>query len=152
MSFHNTPRQRRPLHASLRKWTAGGQIEDLNELAFQIAKRRYIFVKDRSAGYHWSFVAGWQFSYIARLIRSGVLLRGIRNPDIPYTFTAQWCEAVPHATVKSCYVADCYEIGATGIHARTRSAIMKKCREAVFQHIGHSQCKVAVTFNEEEKS
>lgn len=142
-------RARRPLHASQRKWNPGDPVQDLNELNLLISKRRYVFVKGRSAGYHWSFVGNWQFWRVAMLIREGKLLRGVRNVGMPYKFQAQWCEAMPTATVKSAYIADCYEIGATMIQARTRGTIMKKCREAVRKHIGHDRFKLEVAFNDE---
>lgn len=144
-------RARRPMHPSNRLWNPGDPITDLNELEFQISKRRYVFVKGRSAGYHWSFVANWQFGRVVKMIREGTLLRGIRNPDKPYEFTARWCEAVPHATVKSCYMAECYDCGAHCIQAHTKGVIMKKCREAARQFLGHNEFKLTVAFNDEGK-
>jgi hypothetical protein len=148
--FHRPELKERTIRTGDRKWTpAPHPIEHLNELKALIALRRYIF--HRTKGYHWGWVAGWQFGYVSRLIDSGQLFAGVRSRHVPFVWRALWMASrVPE--LESEFWVSCEEFRGLEVKSKNHAYILRRCLELTRIATGNNDARVHVVFRGEDEA
>lgn len=129
-----------------RKWHRDKPITSFDDLFRYIHERRYFFA-ERDTGYHWSFVGNWQVWRVRCLIQTGRLFVGMRNPNHPWVFEADWSQDYKDGK-KSTYRVRCNDIPDSGFYCRSHAGVMRKARMLARRFSGDNYAKVEVSFND----